>query len=85
MIKATGGKRVELGADVTWGHFEILDEVVLSATEVIVAAPSVLVATGTLEDLAMDALIDVDGTVYTVRDHRRVDDGLTTRILLKKA
>jgi len=89
MLRDTGGWKVETEWDETYGHFEILDEVIVSESEVLVAVPSLLIATGILEGLAMDTpltLIDPDTgeeTDYTVRDHRRVDDGMLTRILLK--
>lgn len=88
MLKRTGGVRIQLGDDETWGHFEILDEVVLSHAEVIVGAPSILIATGKLTMVEMDAelIIERDGELeaWSVRLPQRIDDGRMTRVLLKE-
>lgn len=91
MLRDTGGWKVGTEWDETYGHFEILDEVITSESDVLVAVPSLLIATGALENLAMDTQLTVidpdteEETEYTVRDYRRVEDGMLTRILLKAA
>lgn len=89
MIEDTDGVPVELGVDDTWGHFEIVDELVLSPTEVIVDAPTLVIPTGVLSDLVEDAELTVerDGEeeTWVVRYFEKIDDGALTRIVLKKA
>lgn len=82
MIRATGGVPVQYGGRATWGHLDTADESAFDGAEVIGTELSVAVATGTLGRLEVDAAITVDGTEYVVRDHRRVQDGATTRIWL---
>lgn len=86
-IKATGGVPVSLGADSTYGHEEIADQVAVGSgtVEVVGTAQSVVVPTGALSGIATGAAITVDGASYTVRDHRREEDGKLTRILLRSA
>jgi hypothetical protein len=85
MLQDTGGVAVLLGDQSTWGHFEIMDEVVLSDTEVLVAAPTVLVATGRIPTgFAIGDPIMVGTEDWFNRDHRRIDEGGLTRILLRR-
>lgn len=90
MLRATGGVRVELDWDETWAHFEIVDEVATSESEVLIGAPTLLIATGKLPNLAIDKKVLVhdeeenDIDEYYVRDRRRIDDGGLTRILLRE-
>ena len=85
MLKDTGGVLIEVGWDETYGHFEILDEVAMSESQVLVQAPTCVVATGTLPKLAVDAEIVVDDERYYVQEHRKIEDGKLTRILLSKS
>ncbi len=90
MLRDTGGVRVELDWDQTYGHFEIVDELAISESEVLIGAPTLLIATGKLPKLAIDKTLllfdeeenDVDE--YLVRSWRRLDDGGVTRILLRE-
>lgn len=82
MIRATGGIAVVVGASSTWGHYDVSDAGVFDSAEVLAAEPHVTVPTGVLTGLEIGAAITVDGTAYTVRDHRRIEDGGLTRIWL---
>lgn len=87
MLQDTGGVPVLIGDRSTWGQFEIMDEVVLSDTEVLVSAPTVLVPTGRIPTggLAIGDPIMVGAEDWFVRDKRRVTDGGLTLILLRRS
>lgn len=86
MLQDTGGVAVLIGDRSTWGHFEIADEVILSDTEVLVAAPTVVVVTGRIPaGYAIGDPIMVGKEDWFNRDHRRFDEGGLTRILLRRA
>lgn len=86
MLQDTGGVPVLIGDRSTWGQFEIVDEVVLSDTEVLVAAPTVLVATGRIPaGFAIGDPIMVGAENWFVRERRRLTDGGLTLILLRRA
>ena len=85
MFKATGGPEIRLGQDTTYGHFDIADDVAISESEVLIGAPTVLIATGTRPDLALGTTILVGAESYVVRDPRRIEDGMLTRIELSEA
>lgn len=84
MFRDTGGVPVSLGGASTYGHFDIMDEVALSEAEILVAAPTLVVPTGKLPGLKVDEPILVNQEAWFVRDHRRIDDGSATRILLRR-
>lgn len=84
-IQDTGGVAVVLGSNSTYGHFDQIDEVVMDGDTqgVIVGSPSVVIPTGALGvGMEIGEVVQVGGTPYTIRDHRRVDDGALTRIFL---
>lgn len=87
MLKEVG-VAVTYGAASTYGRFRTMDDVAVGEdgfAEVVGAAETVTVATGTLGTLAIDDAIEVDGVDYTIRDHRRIGDGTLTRVWLRSA
>lgn len=82
MIRSSGGVPVELGADSTFGHRDTSDDVVFQEAGVYGTEDLVRVPTGRLPGLKVGVTITVDGETKTVVDHRRIDDGAMTAILL---
>lgn len=71
-----------------YGLFEIMDEVQLlqeGIGGVVGEVPTVTIATGSLTGLAGGQAIIVDGTAWTIQEHKRIDDGALTRIVLGEA
>lgn len=86
MIRATGGKEVVVGAASTWGHRELIDQVVFDdGAEVQAQVDTVRVATGILPALPQGTAITVDGEALVVGEARKVEDGSITLIELQDA
>lgn len=83
MLQDTGGIPVRLGPALTYGHFDDGAADTGLEIEVVIEGPSVVVATKKLPDIAMGAVINVDGKDWKVRDHRREADGGLTRVFLE--
>lgn len=85
MIRATGGVAVVYGGTTTYGHRELVGEVVLQdGAEVEAEIDTVRVATGILSGLAQGAAITVGGESLVIGEYRRVGDGLETLIELEE-
>lgn len=84
LIQASGGVPVVYGAGNTYGHLDEADESVHGEEGGAVYGTErlVRVATGILPALKNQTAITVGGTAYRIRDHRRIDDGAMTAILL---
>ena len=85
MLKGTPGSlQVVNGSASTWGVRDHSDTVIDadSGAPVTVDAEVIRVATGKIGTLAVDGTITVSGASRTVGEHRRVDDGLVTLIVL---
>lgn len=84
MIRDTGGVPVVFGAMSTWGHFEVVDELVMPGAEIVVGAPTLVIETDSLPGLEQDDELLVDGRPWAVRYTMRIRDGRETRILLRE-
>lgn len=85
---ASGAQEVNvvLGYDSTWGVVDLMDDLLHEEAEIRGTDRSVVVKTGALSELAIDASVMVDGVEYTVRDFARLEpDGALTRIWLAEA
>lgn len=76
------GTPVVLGAASTSGLLEGPDEELFETFRVVGAKRSVVIATGSLPGLEVDATVVVGGAPYTVRDYRAINDGALTRLFL---
>lgn len=91
MLADTAGTRladVQYDGSSTQGHLETVDSAMLAGGlgrgEVNVPVQTVVIATGSLPDLEIDADITVNGTLHTIADHGR-ERGMLTRIVLGPA
>ncbi len=86
MIRATGGVEVTYGAVTTWGHRDIVEGEYVGeeGAGVYGTLDTLKVATGLLAGLKNNQPITVEGETFKVADHRRIEDGALTRIVLRK-
>lgn len=85
-LEALGGVPVVYGADTSFGLLDQAEELVLENGGyggVIAGAPVVTVATAAFATaFAQDNSITVDAVSFTIRDHRKIDDGVLTKVWL---
>ena len=84
MIRVSGGRKVTIGNEETWGHFDIVDEMVIGDS-VLMGQPAVTVPS-MVAGFEEDAALTVDGEgSFTVRFAQREGDGALQRVALRGA